>query len=235
MKRYVDITKDEFEQFLLNQSNIDCLKFERKIKWNEYVYDLYVKDFLFKFRIRSSIDTRTEHSTDCGNDAIRIVPFHSDDNNCERPLLERVSRAYRTKGWKNNVIKKMLEIRNKLLDNKFSEISPAPRIKDGYDKLKEKEKEKEEFSKLYKTLTPYQQVILNHFRSPPDSKGFFTFDETFWWIKKDYPSVTKDYVKAQIDDLVKLGLVIILEDSKNIDRIKYRIAPIVWETHGNGN
>jgi len=130
MAKYVEITRDEFEDFIVNAQMF------RRLDPNEIghvcgeeVYELPMNSGYApgcKIRIYSSI-SRKGVGRDAGADAIRVVLVDPEGY----PWMKALKRVHRVKGWRANVLDRYERVLNEPWHYRWQAQYPCPKCSDG--------------------------------------------------------------------------------------------------------
>ena len=108
METYVEITEQEMDDFLKTDKG-----WEKNRAGYEYVYDYHIPHFPIIVKVMSSISINTSQGRNKGSDAIRVFAVKKDKDGNVTGGLIKAKRVYRTKNWRNNVFKAVVDtIRN---------------------------------------------------------------------------------------------------------------------------
>lgn len=130
MAKYVEITKDEFEDFIVDAQMFRRLDYEEiGHVCGEEVYELPMNSGYApgcKIRIYSSI-SRKGVGRDAGADAIRVVLVDPEGY----PWMKALKRVHRVKGWRANVLDRYERVLNEPWNYRWQAQYPCPKCSGG--------------------------------------------------------------------------------------------------------
>jgi hypothetical protein len=113
MERYIEITKNEFDDVLKQEKG-----WIRNISGYEYVYDYTLHNCnRVMIKVMSSVSVNNAVSRNKGSDSIRVFSVLLDNDGKVIRGLTKAIRVYRTKNWRDNVKKAFVVTKTKALRN----------------------------------------------------------------------------------------------------------------------